>query len=88
MTGIITKFIKYLSKAVSFLFPDVLFNADIFTNFNKYLDILIDFLADINFLIPLPDIFIAFGIMVSITTVKFTLFIMNWIIKRTCEVIP
>lgn len=88
MTGIITKFIKYLSTAVSFLFPDVLFNADIFTNFNKYLDILIDFLADINFLIPLPDIFIDFGIMVSITTVKFTLFIMNWIIKRTCDVIP
>ena len=88
MTGIITKFIKYLSKAVSFLFPDVLFNADIFTNFNKYLDIFIDFLADINFLIPLPDIFIAFGIMVSITTVKFTLFIMNWIIKRICDVIP
>ena len=88
MTGIITKFIKFLSTAVSFLFPDVLFNADIFTNFNNYLNILIDFLADINFLIPLPDIFLAFSIMVTITIVKFTLFITNWIIKRTCDVIP
>lgn len=88
MTGIITKFIKFLGTAVSFLFPDTLFRADIFSNFASYLDTFIEFLADINFLIPLPDIFLAFSIMCSITVVKFTLFIMNWLIKRTCDIIP
>ena len=88
MTGIIVKFIKVIVGIVSFLFPDNLFMADVFQNFNSYWDTFIDFLAAVNFLIPLPDIMLAFSFMVSITVIKFTLFIVNWVIKRVFDVIP
>ena len=88
MTGIILKFIKIIVGIVSFLFPDNLFMADVFVNFNSYLEIFIEFLATVNFLIPLPDVFAAFSFMVTITIIKFTLFITNWIIKRVFDVIP
>ncbi len=88
MTGIIVKFIKIIVGIVSFLYPDNLFMADVFTNFNSYLNTFIDFLAAVNFLIPLPDIMKAFSLMVSLTVIKFTLFIANWVIKRVFDVIP
>lgn len=88
MTGIIVKFIKVIVGIVSFLFPDNLFMADVFQNFNSYWNTFIDFLAAVNFLIPLPDIMKAFGLMVSLTVIKFTLFIVNWVIKRVFDVIP
>lgn len=88
MTGIIVKFIKIIVGIVSFLFPDNLFMADVFQNFNSYWDIFVDFLATINFLVPLPDIFVAFGLMVSLTIIKFTLFVLNWVVKRVFDVIP
>ena len=88
MTGIIVKFIKIIVGIVSFLFPDNLFMADVFQNFNSYWDTFIDFLAAVNFLIPLPDVMTAFSLMVSITVIKFTLFVMNWVIKRVFDVIP
>lgn len=88
MTKIITTFIKLIIGFSSFLMPDALFAADIFTNFDKFVDYLIDILAQVNFIIPLPDIFSAIAIIVSIDIVKFTIFIFNWIVKRVFDVIP
>lgn len=88
MTGIITKVIKMAVGIVTFLFPKNLFMEDVFLNFNKYIDLFIDFLHDVNFLVPLPDIFASFSFMVTMSIIKFTLFITNWIIKRCFDVIP
>lgn len=88
MTNIITNIIKFLTGAVSFLYPDTLFFGEIFTNFNYYFTVFVNFLGDVNCFVPLPDIFAAFSIMVSIAVVKFTLFITNWLVKRIFDVIP
>lgn len=88
MTKLLLAFIRLIVGFVSFLFPDNLFMADVFQNFNSYWNTFVDFLATVNFLVPLPDIFTAFSFMVSITIIKFTLFITNWIAKRVFDVIP
>lgn len=88
MTKIISSLIKIVVSFSGFLMPDALFAVDIFTNFDKFVDYLIDILAQVNFIIPLPDIFSAIAIIVSIDIVKFTIFIFNWIVKRVFDVIP
>lgn len=89
MTKIIIKIIQLITGGlVSFLFPDNLFMGDVFTKFIPYWDTFVDFLAAVNFLVPLPDIMTAFSFMVSLNIIKFTLFIVNWIIKRIFDVIP
>ena len=88
MTDIIIYFINFFTGAVGFLFPESLFMADVFTNFNYYLETFIEFLATVNFLVPLPDIFRIFSLMVSLTVIKFTLFVSNWLIQIVCELLP
>lgn len=88
MTDIIITFIHIIVGIVTFLFPDNMFMADVFINFDNYINVFIEFLATINFLIPLPDIFLAFSFMVSLTVIKFTLFILNWVVQRVFDVIP
>lgn len=88
MTNLICGFIRLITKVSVFLLPDVLFNADILLNFDKHFDYMIDILAQVNFFIPLPDIFAAISVMVTIDIVKFTIFIYNWIVKRIFDIIP
>ena len=88
MTKIISTFIKIIVNFSSFLIPDALFTADIFANFDYFVDYLIDILAHVNFLIPLQDIFSSIALMVTIDVVKFTIFIFNWVVKRVFDVIP
>lgn len=88
MTKIITSFIKIIVTFSSFLMPDALFNADIFTNFDSHISYLCEILAQVNFLIPLPDIFYCISLMAAVDVVKFTIFIFNWIVRRVFDVIP
>ena len=88
MTDIILKFIKIFKSMVGFLLPDAIFNLSIFSNFLDTVEWFVDFLVAVNFLVPLPTIFMALKTMVSIKVIKFTIFLGNWLVRRVCDVIP
>lgn len=88
MTSIILSLIKFIKGFSSFLLPDKLFAADLFTNFAEYIDFFTDFIAAANFIIPLHTVFNALGLIVTFKVVKFTIFVVNWLIRSALDVIP
>lgn len=88
MTSIILFLIKFIKGFSSFLLPDKLFAADLFTNFAEYVDFFADFISAANFIIPLPTVFSAFKLIVSFKVIKFTIFAVNWFVRSVLDVIP
>lgn len=88
MTDIILTVINLVKGFITFLIPDALFAADVFTNFWDYINFFIDIIVKVNFLIPVRTIFTCFTIMVSIRIIKFTIFVTNWFIRSVLELLP
>lgn len=88
MTQIIIGFISMIKNIVGFLLPDVIFVSDVFTNFADYIVYFVEFLIKVNFLIPLPTIFMCLQIMLSLKVIKFGIFIFNWFVRAVLDVIP
>ena len=47
-----------------------------------------EWVRDANFILPLSDMLLILGIDVGIRIFKFSVFIVNWIIRRVADVIP
>ena len=52
------------------------------------LEVIVEFIAQVNFLIPLPTIFMVLSIVFGFRLVKFMIFCTNWLIRRLADVIP
>ena len=52
------------------------------------LEVIIEFMAQINFLIPLPTILLVISIVYGFRLVKFSIFAINWVIRRIADLIP
>ena len=60
-------------------------------NFDSMVDsiqAIVNFLVDVNFIVPLGDIFTVISCFIALEIAKLGLFAANWVICRTCDLIP
>ena len=88
MTDIVLKFIKTFKGAISFLIPDALFDFDFIVNGADYIKWLGEFLAQVNFFIPLHVVAQCLTVYVAIKFIKFWIFIQAWVLGKVADVIP
>lgn len=88
MTELICNFIDFVIELVMFFYPDVAVAGDFFSNIGAYMEIGLDLLKKINFLVPVPLIIQVLFIMVSLRVSYTILYILNWVIRRIFDVIP
>lgn len=88
MTEIICKFIDFVLELSSMILPDIAFATDLFSNLGEYLEIGLDLLIKVNFLIPVPLIITILFIQLMLRIAYIAMFVINWVIKRIFDVIP
>ena len=88
MTNMIVTFLEFLTGVVDTLVPNLSVDSGILANIADGLEVIVEFIAQVNFLIPLPTIFLVLSIVFGFRLVKFTIFVVNWVIRRIADVIP
>ncbi|WZL73095.1 hypothetical protein QBE52_18955 [Clostridiaceae bacterium 35-E11] len=59
-----------------------------FSSLSASIDFMSDLIAGAGILIPVVDVFIIISIVVGFRVFMFTVFIINWVIRRIADVIP
>lgn len=88
MTELINNFIDFVVELVMFVVPEITLAPDIISNIGEYMEIAIDILKKVNFLIPVPLIFQIVGLIVTFKVLSVAIWGTNWVIKRIFDVIP
>lgn len=88
MNDLFLQGIELIKGLVMLVTPEVILAPDLLANLNKYLDIFVDWLSAVNFLVPLPDIFTIIVLLMGEYLLQFGLFIVNWIIRRIADFFP
>lgn len=88
MTDLICNFIDFILELTLLIMPDIEFVWDFFSNISSYLEIGLDLLIKINFLIPVPLIMGVLFIQLLLRIAFIALYILNWVIRRIFDVIP
>jgi hypothetical protein len=88
MTDLIIQFIDFVSELAVFIRPEGLIAEDVLNNISTLASAGINILKQVNFLIPVPDIFSILLLMIADKIVFLVLFIINWVIRRVFDVIP
>lgn len=82
MTDILCSFLEFVSDMILTHFPDFSIGASNFDMIMKSLDKVFTFIAPCNFIIPLDTILLILSLVYGFKFGKFTLFLVNWIIRR------
>lgn len=88
MTELICNFIDFIIELSSLILPDIAFATDLFSNFGNYIEIGLDLLIKVNFLVPVPLIMSILFIQLMLRIIFIALYILNWVIRRVFDVIP
>ena len=88
MTDLLVGFIDFIINFFGKVIPSYDFSADTYAKISDSLPIVVDFLADVNFIIPLGDIVLIIVISCGFKLFKFSLFVGNWLVKRVFDLIP
>lgn len=68
--------------------PDLSIDSGYLANMTAAMETIIDFMSAVNFIIPLPTILLIMGIVYGFKVIKFTIFGINWIIRRLVDAFP
>lgn len=88
MTELICSLVHLFYEVISFLVPEIVIDPMIITNGQDAVSSLADFIFSVNFLVPLPDIFLIITMCITLRTSLFLTFAGNWILRRILDVIP
>lgn len=88
MTDIICKFCDAVIELMMFIRPQTLIGDDILLNITTYAGYALDLLKKVNFLVPIPVIYMVLMAMISIKISMFLIWMVNWVINRVFDVIP
>lgn len=88
MTNLVCKLIHVVFRLVGFLVPEITIDPAVITNGQSVVLNIREFLLSVNFLVPLPDIFLIVTICMTLRTGLFMTFVGNWILRRILDVIP
>ncbi len=88
MTDIIVSVINWIASIVDTVIPSLSLESAHLSSIVDGLELIIEFMAQINFLIPLPTILLVISIVYGFRLVKFSIFAINWVIRRIADLIP
>ncbi len=88
MTDFICELIHVFFGLVGFLVPEITIDPMVITNGQDVISSIQEFILGVNFLVPLPDIFLIISICITLRTSLFMTFVGNWILRRILDVIP
>ena len=88
MTDIIVSVINWMASIVDMVIPSLSLESAHLSSIVDGLEVIIEFMAQINFLIPLPTIVLVISIVYGFRLVKFSIFAINWVIRRIADLIP
>lgn len=88
MTNLICELIHVFFRLVGFLVPEIAIDPAVITNGQSVVSTIREFLLNVNFLVPLPDIFLIVTICITLRTSLFMTFVGNWILRRILDIIP
>lgn len=88
MTDIIVDVLNWLNNLIYGFIPDMAVPQGAISNIFDSLDRVLELVQAANYLIPLPDMLLMVSFDVAIRVFKMGVFISNWVIKRTFDVIP
>lgn len=88
LTNLIIKIIGFVGGGLINLLPDMTFIGDVFSNAENNAQVVKDFIANVNFIVPLPTIVTIAGIEISMHIAMFTLWIGNQVKKTIVSLIP
>lgn len=88
MTDILCSILDFFQNVIVKYFPDLSLESSHLGTIADAFEMVIDFIGQVNFFIPIPTILIILSIVYGIKFAKFTLFIINWVIRRIADIIP
>jgi len=88
MSIIFNALLNMLNSLVSSLLPSFELADSYINNISDATIAIRDFIAQVNFIIPLPDIALIIAIDIGIRMFKLTLFVANWVIRRIVDAVP
>ena len=88
MTNFIIDLIEYLIQFFHDTIPTFDFDTATYSNISNAIVTVTEFLSNVNFIIPLPDIAAIIVISIGMRLFKFGLFAGNWIVRRICDLLP
>lgn len=84
----IIAFIGMIYSVFMIFIPEFVLLDDLISNASVYIDAIVDLLVKVNFIIPLPDIFMILTADLMVRVLMTFVFSGNWVIKRIFDVIP
>lgn len=86
MTEILCSFLNFMRDAITNHFPSLSIESGNLTTMLNAFESIIEFIAQINFLVPLPTILLVTSLVYGIKLVKFGIFLVNWVVRRLADV--
>ncbi len=88
LSNVLIGFLDWLSNFVCGMLPDTTNISTTLGNAQGQVSTVVDFVKQVNFIVPLPDIMIILGIDVAIRLVTFGLYLVNFIKNVIVNLIP
>lgn len=87
MTSLLVGFIELLKGWVMNL-PELGIDSSHLSSIQSAVSAVLDFIVKANFLVPIDTILLLISIKYGFRLIKFTIFIVNWVIRRIADIIP
>ena len=87
MTNLLVGFIELLKGWVMKL-PELGIDSGHLSSMQFALSAVVDFIVKANYLVPIDTILLLISIKYGFRLIKFTIFIINWVIRRIADIIP
>lgn len=82
MTDILCSILDFFTSLISKYFPSLSLAPDQLNTISNAFKTVVEFMAQINFIVPLPTMFMILSIVYGIKAAKFSIFLVNWCIRR------
>lgn len=86
-SALVEGLLNWLSSMVS-TFPSFDIGTGNMNTISDSITAICDFIAQVNYIIPLPDIAIIIGLDLTIRFGQLALFCINWVIRRIADFVP
>lgn len=87
MTEIIISMLEFF-KGLVLRMPDLSMDTGQLSQIVTALDKVVEFIAKVNFLVPIDQILLLISLVYGFKIVKFSVFAINWVIRRIADIIP
>lgn len=87
MTEFFVKMLELFRGLIDKL-PELSIDSGAFSNMEGALPQVVDFIAKANYIVPIDTILLVLSIVYGFRLAKFTLFVINWGIRRIADFVP